>query len=85
MFQTHGGDSDIVVKSLERKVDELLKNIQEIREEKEGIAREQDDLLVLLSDHAAKCAKYKVRFSQVVHTQTKKLATWKTWHILQMV
>jgi septal ring factor EnvC (AmiA/AmiB activator) len=85
MFQTHGGDSDIVVKSLERKVDELLKNIQEIREEKENIAREQDDLLVLLSDHDAKCAKYKVRVSQPVQTQTKKLATWKTWHILQMV
>ncbi|CAB4004025.1 general vesicular transport factor p115-like, partial [Paramuricea clavata] len=63
--QTHGGDSDIVVKSLERKVDELLKNIQEIREEKEGIAREQDDLLVLLSDQDAKCAKYKERLKEL--------------------
>ncbi len=37
-------------------MDELLK-------EKENIAKEQEDLLVLLSDQDVKCKKYKVRFS----------------------
>jgi septal ring factor EnvC (AmiA/AmiB activator) len=50
------------VKSLEGKVDELVKNLQKIQEEKDEVAKEQEDLLVLLSDQDAKCAKYKVKF-----------------------
>jgi septal ring factor EnvC (AmiA/AmiB activator) len=62
VFQSYGGDSDIVVKSLEGKVDELLKNLQKMQQEKDEVAKEQEDLLVLLSDQDAKCAKYKVKF-----------------------
>ena len=60
LLQTHAGDSDLLVQSLEKKVSNLMKNIKEIQEEKEIIAREQEDLLVLLSDQDAKCKKYKV-------------------------
>ena len=59
LLQTHAGDSDLV-QSLEKKVSDLMKNIKEIQEEKETIAGELEDLLVLLSDHDAKCKKYKV-------------------------
>lgn len=48
------------MKSLEKKIDELLKDLQAIRNEKESISQEHEDLLVLLSDQDAKCSKYKV-------------------------
>ena len=45
-------------------MNDLQKNIEELREEKEITAREQEDLLVLLSDQDAKCKKYKVGIAE---------------------
>ena len=65
----HAGDSDLLVQSLEKKVSDLMKNIEEVQEEKEITARELEDLLVLLSDQDAKCLKYKV-CTPISNTQT---------------
>ena len=45
-------------------MNDLQKNIEELREEKETTAGEQDDLFVLLSDQDAKCKKYKVGIAE---------------------
>lgn len=49
-----------MVKTLEGRLEEFLKEMEYVREEKNNVMREQEDLLVLLSDQDAKCKEYKV-------------------------
>ena len=49
-----------MVKVLEGKLEEFLKELENVREEKNNVMREQEDLLVLLSDQDSKCREYKV-------------------------
>ena len=56
-----------MVKVLEGKLEEFLRELENVREEKNNVMREQEDLLVLLSDQDSKCREYKVITYACIH------------------